>query len=166
MKANQLMEKSLCVVTPGDRLSKAAGLMRDRSVGLIPVVDDPKTMHLEGVITDRDIAVRCVGSDHDGMCRVSDHMTANHLVTARPDATAEDVIELMENAQVRRIPVVGDGQLLEGIIAQADLATKYGPENPRRLEQMLERISQPRTQVLAAPRGAEVNHEIQFTAAT
>jgi CBS domain-containing protein len=143
MKARDIMTPNPSVVTPQQPIAHAAEIMRELNVGIVPVVDGPSHMRLEGVLTDRDIAVRCVAFGHDGGCRVQDHMTADHLDVVREDADIAEVITKMETDQVRRIPVVADGGRLVGIIAQADLAVKLGPKDPMLVEEVLERISEP-----------------------
>ncbi|HEY8470760.1 MAG TPA: CBS domain-containing protein, partial [Longimicrobiales bacterium] len=122
MKARDIMTSDLKVVTPNDPVSRAAEIMRDANVGIIPVVEDTSSMRLRGVITDRDIAVRHVAERHTQECRVGDHMTSDRIDTVRPDTDVDEVVRLMERDQIRRIPVVDEGQRLVGIIAQADLA--------------------------------------------
>lgn len=141
MKARDLMTSNPSFVTPNDPIARAAQIMFDFDVGIVPVVDDQISKHLVGLITDRDIAVRCVAKKHDSGCPVRDHMTAQHLDTVRADDDASAVISLMEREQVRRIPVVTDDNRLEGIIAQADLAEKLGPKEPLKVEEVLERVS-------------------------
>lgn len=143
MKARDIMTADPGVVTPQQPIAHAAEIMRELNVGMVPVVDDPSSMRLEGVLTDRDIAVRCVAFGHDGSCRVQDHMTTDALDVVRADADISEVISKMETDQVRRIPVVADGSRLVGIIAQADLAVKLGPKEPELIEEVLERISEP-----------------------
>ena len=143
MKARDIMTPNPAVVTPDMPIARAAEIMRDLDVGIVPVVDDVSRMHLEGVITDRDIAVRCVAQKHDAKCRVSDHMTAHAIDTVGPDASVADVIAKMEQDRVRRIPVVDETKRVVGIIAQADLAVKLGPREPLEVEHMLERVSEP-----------------------
>jgi CBS domain-containing protein len=78
-------------------------------------------------------------------------MQAQELMTPTPVAVtpvdtvshAAEVLEKMDRAQVRRIPVVNDGNVLVGIIAQADLAMKLGSQAPLQVESMLERVSAP-----------------------
>jgi CBS domain-containing protein len=144
MKARELMTSDPHVVTRRDSIARAAEIMRDLDIGLVPVVEDPVSMHLVGVITDRDIAVRCVAKKHGISCTVADHMTPAPLATAEPDDDVDAVIATMERSQVRRIPIVDGDNRLVGIIAQADLATKLGPKEPKKLEEVLERISAPR----------------------
>jgi CBS domain-containing protein len=95
------------------------------------------------MITDRDIAVRCVAEGHVSGCRVSDHMTGAPLQAVRPESDQRDVIDRMEKAQVRRIPVVDENNRLLGIIAQADLAMKVGPQRPELVEEVLQAVSRP-----------------------
>lgn len=143
MIARDFMTSNPAVVTMNDPIARAAEIMRDTDVGLIPVVDDPAAMHLRGVITDRDIAVRCVAAKHDARCTVGDHMSGPVLETVTPDADVSVVLQKMEQEQVRRIPVVEDGDRLVGIIAQADLARKLGPKDPEKIEELLEQVSEP-----------------------
>lgn len=118
-------------------------MMHDLDVGIVPVVDNPRSKPLVGVITDRDITVRRVGKKHGSGCSVKDHMTREHLDTVHADDDAGAVIALVEREQVRRVPVVSDDDRLEGIIAQADLATKLGPGAPLQVEEVFERVSVP-----------------------
>lgn len=111
-------------------------------VGIVPIVDDERTRRLQGVITDRDIAVRHVGERHDGDCPVSDHMSPAS-VTAALDDDAHEVLRRMKEARVRRVPVVDDDTRLLGIIAQADIAVKLGPSEPQEVEETVKQISEP-----------------------
>jgi CBS domain-containing protein len=142
MKARDLMTKDPQVVTMHQRVSDAARIMRDQGVGCVPVVDDTVTMRVRGVITDRDIVVRCAAERHLDDCPVTRHMTTGSLDTVTPDADVREVMELMELDRVRRI-LVTQGERLVGIIAQADLALKEGPLEPLMVEQVLERVSAP-----------------------
>ncbi|MEP7346620.1 MAG: CBS domain-containing protein [Gemmatimonadaceae bacterium] len=131
------------VITERELVSRAAAIMRDHDIGIVPVVDDPSTMRLLGVITDRDIAVRCVAEKHGTSCTAGDHMSSGHLITVGPDDDVDSVIALMGRDQLRRIPVVSQDNRLTGVIAQADLATKVGPQEPQKVEEVLERVSAP-----------------------
>ena len=142
MKARDLMTPDPRVVTGDTPVSDAARLMRDLNVGMIPVVDDLAHMHPRGVITDRDIVVRHVAERHPHDCRVDAHMSTGHLDTVAPDADVSELMALMEGEQVRRILVVEGGRLV-GIVAQADLALKEGRVEPLRVEEVLERVSEP-----------------------
>lgn len=143
MKARDLMTSNPVAVTPDESITRAAEIMRDLDVGIVPVVDDVHARHLVGVLTDRDIAVRCVARKHGVSCTVGDHMTHGRLDTIHPNEDASTVISLMELDQVRRIPVVSDDNRLEGIIAQADIAAKLESRAASQVEEVLEHISRP-----------------------
>jgi CBS domain-containing protein len=124
------MRPDPAVLTQDEPVSRAAEIMRDLGVSLVPVVDDPSSMCLIGVITDHDIAVRCVASDHGGSCIVAEHMTADHLRTVRTGADVGDVIALMERHEVRCVPVISDDNRLAGTITRADLPAELTAAAP------------------------------------
>ena len=123
MKAHEIMTSKPEVVTPQDPISRAAQIMRDKDVGLVPVVRDISSMMLEGVITDRDVAVRHVAERHTNDCSVASHMSREHISAVDQADDVQTVMATMERAEVRRVPVTDKNGKLVGIIAQADLAT-------------------------------------------
>jgi len=141
MKVKEIMTAGPRAVLPGDTVRRAADVMRELNIGAVPVVEDLTSKKLSGIITDRDITVRCTSAGHTPNCFVRQHMTAMPLQTIHPDDDVSEVFEKMERAQVRRIPVVTPEGVLVGIIAQADLATKVGPAQPRQIEELLEFVS-------------------------
>jgi len=153
MRAADIMTQDVAVVTASEPVSRAAEIMRDHDVGIVPVVHDRESMRLEGVITDRDIAVRCVTRRHGSAGHVGRYMTAGHLWTVSPSADVMDVIAVMEHDQVRRLPVVEDGDRLVGIIALADVATHLGRTRPVDVEVLLKRLSAPRLAPTRHPSG-------------
>ena len=138
MKARDIMTANPRVVTASDSISRAAEIMRDTDVGIVPVVEDSGSMRLAGVVTDRDIAVRIVAEGRDGNVNVREIMSSG-LATVRPDDDLSRVTELMKREQVRRVPVV-EGDRLVGIIAQADVAREG---SDRKTGDVVEKISEP-----------------------
>ena len=120
MKARDIMTANPQCVTAEDSVSRAAEIMRDSDVGVVPVIEDSGSMRLAGMITDRDLAVRVVAEGRNGETGVREVMSSR-LTTVGPDDDLERVTQLMKSEQVRRIPVVEDNRLI-GIIAQADVA--------------------------------------------
>ena len=137
------MTPNPAVVTPEDPIAKAAQIMRDAGVGMVPVVSDKDTLALKGVLTDRDIVIRCVAERHQPTCLVRDHMTADNVDTVTADDDIHDVVAKMESDQLRRIPVVAEGRRLTGVIAQADVAIKVGPREPHVVKDLVEKVSEP-----------------------
>jgi CBS domain-containing protein len=142
MYARDLMTPNPHVVTGSEPVSHAAQIMRDFNVGMVPVVDDRAHLHARGVITDRDIVIRVVAAKQPLDRPIEEFMTNGHLETVTPDTSVQEVMRRMAGDQVRRLLVV-DNERIVGIIAQADVALKEGPRAPLRVEEMLERISEP-----------------------
>jgi CBS domain-containing protein len=138
MKARDIMTQNPRVVTPETPVQEAARLMKTEDTGVLPVVESEASRRLVGMITDRDIAIRVVG---DGMtsAQVRDAMTSDPR-TCREDDSVKDVMRVMADAQVRRIPIVNDGGAVVGIVSQADVVRETDGE---RVEKTIEKISQP-----------------------
>ncbi|HVA57771.1 MAG: CBS domain-containing protein [Gemmatimonadaceae bacterium] len=143
MRARDLMTPTPTVITADDPIPKTAEVMRNLDVGMLPVVDDLVGRHLIGVITDRDIVVRCLADQSLIQCQVRNHMTTAPLAYVRETAELADIATKMERYQVRRVPVVDADMRVIGIVTQADLARRVGPENPALVEEVIERISSP-----------------------
>ena len=143
MKAKNLMTPRPYVVLPDEPVLRAAEIMRDHDIGAVPVVDGRESMLLMGVITDRDLAVRHLAESHAHDCPVREHMTTDHLATVRPGASAGEVMKTMRRHRVRRVMVTDSDGVLHGVIAQADLLREEGEDHPRRVEKVLETISEP-----------------------
>ena len=134
-RCREIMTKNVRTATREMSLREVAAIMRDGDMGAVPVVDEGK---LIGIVTDRDIVVRCVAEGKADASIVVDAMTTE-LFTVRPDDFAFEAIRLMGDKQVRRIPVVGTNGELAGIISMADVALEM--EDEREIAETLEEIS-------------------------
>ena len=143
MDVSEIMTVDPSCVLPDDPLAVAARIMRTLNIGIVPVISNRRDRRLIGVITDRDMAIRCVAEGHDGSCSVGEHMTISPLHTVSIDAEVSEVIALMEWQQVRRLPVVGPNRRLCGIVTQADVVRRVGPGRPVEIERLLARLSAP-----------------------
>ena len=138
MIVSDVMSTEVGTVKDNDNLVSAASLMLDLNVGALPVVNDGGA--LAGIITDRDITIRATAKGANPFsANVADFMTTNPLsITA--DADVEEAADLMADAQIRRLPVVQDGQLM-GIVSLGDLAVDVGEDEM--IAETLECISEP-----------------------
>lgn len=121
-----VMTRNPTTCSPQSPVTEAAQLMEREGVGAIPVCDNGK---LEGILTDRDIAVRVVAGGRDPR-----QTTIGDVMTRDPKCVSADepinrALEVMESSQVRRIPVIDGAGKLVGIIAQADIATRLNDDN-------------------------------------
>jgi CBS domain-containing protein len=141
MKARDIMTTHPSVLTPDDTVARAAQLMRDRRIGMLPIIDNLRDLRLLGVLTDRDIVVRCTARGHDHACRVGDHMTRQDIATVDLDAGIGEIVARMEQRTVRRLPVLDAKARLTGIITLADLATRLRPAAPLLVEEVEMKVS-------------------------
>jgi len=126
MLCNEIMTTNPEFCLPSDPVMKAAQLMKSQDVGPIPIVEDKNNKKLTGIVTDRDLAIKIVAEARDPKTtRVKDVMT-DDVVTCKENEDVNKALKLMQDYQVRRIPVVDKGDHLLGIIAQADVATRLG----------------------------------------
>lgn len=119
MKVQQIMTPRPRCCSPDAMLSDAARMMSETDVGEIPVTGNG--LKVLGVITDRDIIVRCVATGGDPQnTSVRSCMTAPAL-TLIEDASLEECARLMAGQQLRRVPIVDANGAICGIVAQAYL---------------------------------------------
>lgn len=139
MKCSEVMTRNPRFCLPTDTAFKAAQLMKSEDVGPIPIVTDAESKKLVGIVTDRDLVLKVVAEGLDPeSTRLKDVMSTD-LFTGRSDEDADKAIELMQEHQVRRIPVVDDSGWLVGIISQADVATRI--DEPDKTADTVEEIS-------------------------
>ena len=119
MQVRDLMNPSVVSITPGESASLAARLLSRHNVGSLPVCGEDGG--LRGIVTDRDIILRCVAAEEDpAQTLVRDIMTRG-CTAVSPRDDCREATRLMSVQQVRRLPVVEDGRLV-GIVSLADLA--------------------------------------------
>lgn len=123
-----------------DTVVSVAQLMKEQDVGPIPIVDDVTTKRLQGIVTDRDLAMKVVAEGRDpNNTRMRDVMTTD-VVTVSQDDDIQTALDAMSQHQLRRILVVDDKENLVGIIAQADIATRMN--KPEQTGEVVKEISE------------------------
>lgn len=114
-----IMSRDIVTVTLKDNVFEIALAMKNHDIGFVPVVEGRK---LIGCVTDRDIVVRGIAEKREGSASVEQVMTKD-IETVTPETTVDDCARLMANNQIRRIPVVENGDLV-GVVAIGDLAVR------------------------------------------
>lgn len=162
MKIREIMTTDVTTADLNSTLEEIATIMRHEDVGVVPILDDGE---LAGIVTDRDIVVRCVAEGRDpGECCAEDILTEG-LVTVSPDDSVDEAADVMSRNQIRRLPVLEDGRLV-GVVSLGDIAVKQ--HNDQVSGDALEDISegvkrttqkrQPRTQRADAEHQGISNH--------
>lgn len=116
----EIMTSNVDFCTVKDNIYEAAVKMKQDDVGMIPVLDENHL--LVGVVTDRDIVIRCVAEKRPNSTKITDVISTN-LVTGTTDMSIDDIEELMASEQIRRIPIV-DNHRLVGVVSLGDLAVR------------------------------------------
>jgi CBS domain-containing protein len=122
MNVSDVMAPNVRIARPDQTVEEAACIMAEIDAGVLPVDDNDR---LIGMITQRDIAVRCVAKGKGPETKVSEVMS-EEVKYCFADQEIEDVAENMANLQVRRLPVVDRNKRLVGIVSLGDLATTGG----------------------------------------
>ena len=141
MKIQEIMTRDPSNVTADATVREAAQVMKRENVGIVPVVDGQNERRLVGLVTDRDIAIRCIAEGKDGTCRVRDVMSTDDLATCKVNDDVENVMSAMRSEKVRRIPIVDERGSLVGIVSQADVLLKT--RDTGRAGETVEQISEP-----------------------
>ena len=137
MKVKDCMTKNVISVGASEPVSVAARLMSRYNVGSLPVCGAGGK--LCGVLTDRDVTLRCVAAGKNAeKTKVSEIMSA-HPVLAGPDDELPAALQQMSANRLRRLPVAQRGRLL-GMLCLADVGTRGGM--PQEAAQCLSEISQ------------------------
>jgi CBS domain-containing protein len=145
-RCKDVMTKNPIGCLPDDSVVKAAQLMKDKDIGSVLVVEDEETRKLVGIVTDRDLALEIVAEGRDPqVTKVQDVMTYN-VVTCRAEDSVQEVMDVMAEYQLRRMPVVDHEDRVVGIIAQADVARHTDP--PEKTGEVIRGISQPNMIIL------------------
>ena len=118
--ARDIMTADPRVVKVDASVREVAGILADENIGAVVVCNDDK--RLQGVITDRDLAVEVVARDRDpSSTRAAELIDGREVVTIGADDSLEEAIRTMKEHAVRRLPVI-DGTELVGMVSQADIA--------------------------------------------
>ena len=139
MQVRDLMNPSVVSITPSESASLAARLLSRHNVGSLPVCGEDGG--LRGIVTDRDIVLRCVAAEEDpAQTPVRDIMT-RQCATVAPGDDCREATRLMALHQVRRLPVVEGGKLV-GVISLSDLARsgRFDMEAAQALSEISENI--------------------------
>ena len=142
MEIKDLMNPNAVTIEPTASAALAARLLSRHNVGALPVCGEDR--RLRGVVTDRDIVLRCVAAEEDpAQTPVRDIMTRG-CFTVAPEDDCREATRIMALRQVRRLPVVRQGRVV-GIVSLGDLAKSHAfdMEASKALSEISENILRP-----------------------
>jgi CBS domain-containing protein len=114
MKVWDAMAKTISTASPTDTVRRLASVMKKEDCGFVPVVEEGR---LVGVVTDRDIVLRCLANGHGDIGHeLAAEIMSPAVVTVAPDDDLEEAAHRMARSEVRRLPVLEDGHIV-GILS-------------------------------------------------
>jgi len=138
-------DPACCVLS--DSAQTVAKILCDRNIGSMPVVASQPSRRLVGMITDRDLCCSVVAQGMDPKTTAIEKLITLAPLTCREGENIEVCERLMQEHQVRRIPVIDAEERVIGIVSQADLALK---DKPERVSETVTEISKPLRPSIAA----------------
>ncbi len=122
MRVKDVMTADPACCTSETSLQEVSQMMVDHDCGEIPVVEDQEKKLPIGVITDRDIVCRVVARGQNPLDLTVADCMSQPCITVTPDMPLEQCCRVLEENQIRRVPVVDAGGVCCGIVALADIA--------------------------------------------
>ncbi|HEX7076293.1 MAG TPA: CBS domain-containing protein [Hyphomicrobiaceae bacterium] len=119
MKVSEVMHPGVHWVEPGTPILEIAKLMRDQDIGSLPVGENDR---LVGMVTDRDIVCRGLAEGFDCSTMTARDVMSSGIIYCRDSEELEDAVRIMEQHEVRRLPVINDQKRMVGILSLGDIS--------------------------------------------
>ena len=138
MRVRDIMSTSVASCFPETRLPEVARLMVDNDCGEIPVLNASGAPI--GVLTDRDITCRTVADGRNPLVMEAGDCMTTPCTTVTPETSLEECCAILEDNQIRRVPVVDASGTLCGMVSQADIA-RHAPK--KETAKVVRKVSEP-----------------------
>lgn len=133
--ARDIMSSNPRIMKVDDKVIDIAKTLADEQIGAVVICNDDN--RLQGVITDRDLAVEVLAKGKDpNNCRAGELLDGSEVVTIGADDSIDEAIETMKQHAVRRLPVI-DGTDVVGMVSQADIARTADDKTVGRLVEVI-----------------------------
>lgn len=119
MKVREVMHPGVHWVEPGTSILEIAKVMRDQDIGAVPVGENDR---LVGMVTDRDIVCRGIAKGFDCSTMTARDVMTTGIIYCRENEELDDAVRIMEQHEVRRLPVINDEKRLVGILSLGDIS--------------------------------------------
>jgi len=143
MRVSEVMTHDPVCCTRTTSVRNAVGMMRALDIGFLPVIDELWTRKLMGVVTDRDLCLAALGEPHDPTLTTVEDCMATDVVTCTPDMDIREILEMMAERQIRRVPAIDREGHVQGIVGISDLI-RHNAADPRDIWMALSRITTPK----------------------
>ena len=119
MKVRDARHEGVTWVEPNAAIADLARMMRDEDIGSIPVGENDR---LVGMVTDRDIVCKGLANGKDVSGLTARDVMSGPIVYCRADEEVDDAVRIMEEHEIRRLPVINENKRMVGILSMGDIA--------------------------------------------
>jgi CBS domain-containing protein len=121
MKVKDVMTQSAACCTPGTNVGEAVELMWVNNCGMLPVIGTSGI--LKGIVTDRDISIAMGTRNRLAGDLTVGEIARKNVFTCNPEDEIHEALKTMADKQVRRLPVVNEQGVPQGILSMDDIIT-------------------------------------------
>jgi CBS domain-containing protein len=119
MKVKEVLTKQVTTCQPETNLAAASAMMWEKDCGMLPVVNE--TGELAGILTDRDICI-ALGTRNRLPSEITvREVMGSHPLICKPTDDIRSALQIMREAKVRRLPVVSESGVVEGVVSISDI---------------------------------------------
>ena len=119
MLVSEVMSRQVISMSTDEPCTRAARLISRYNIGAVPVCGE--NGRLRGIVTDRDIVLRCVASENDPDLTPVKEIMSRCVLSVSPESSVTEAADIMSKGQIRRLPVVSKGKLV-GVISLSDIS--------------------------------------------
>ncbi|HEY2990222.1 MAG TPA: CBS domain-containing protein [Candidatus Binatia bacterium] len=138
MNIAEVMTQNPEVIRPDTTIKQAAETMKKLDVGLLPVCDGER---LIGMLSDRDITIRATAAGLDPAKTRAEQIMTKEVAYCFEDKEVKEAVRIMEEKQIRRLPIVNHDKKLVGVVSLGDIAVRTG--NQRLAGKAVREVSEP-----------------------
>ncbi len=120
MKIKEIMTRKVFYLGKHNTVIDAIKIMGSEDIGAVPITDE--SQKVIGIVTDRDLIIRCLYEGKSTDSPLGDYMSEN-VMTIQEDESIGSVVSLMSDKQIKRVPITNNDGVLSGIVSLGDLAT-------------------------------------------
>lgn len=119
MKVKSAMHSGVEWCAPDTPIMEVARLFREKDIGAVPIGENDR---LVGMVTDRDIVCRGIAEGRDMASLTAGDVMTRGIIYCFEDDAIEDAVHLMEEKQIRRVPVLNAKKRMVGILTMGDIS--------------------------------------------
>ena len=126
----EIMNPNVVSLEPTATLKEAAKMMSQQKIGSIVIVDENKPL---GIITERDFVTKIMLNSYSADSKVSEVMSSP-VIHVSPEQSVADVIDIMANKEIRKVPVIDNGKVI-GIVTGTEFLRLFVQATDKDMQQ-------------------------------